>query len=407
MQYVLFLFSAFVAAPGGALAGHHAGAPVERRVPSPAVEDIAQRPAPAGAPVEWQVPSPANEDIAQHPAPAGAPVEWQAPPPAIEDIAQHPAPAAVPVEREAPPPAIEDIAQHPAPADAPVEWQVPSPANEDIAQRPAPAGAPVEWQVPSPANEDIAQHPAAAPLPATPPSRTVASIPLPPGFTRVSQPPGTFGAWLRAVPLKEDNTVYLFNGRKKQDQQAQFAVLDVSVGSKDLQQCADAVMRLYAEYLYEHKQFSKIAFRATDGTLMDYDGWRSGIRYGLRQGRLVKRRTAAPAENRQVFLQYLEAVFAWAGTLSLSRELKPATAVMPGHVFIQGGAPGHAVIVVDVAANGAGERRYLLAQSYMPAQSIHILNNPANAGSPWYSTPVAQTLVTPEWSFRPGSLKQF
>lgn len=235
---------------------------------------------------------------------------------------------------------------------------------------------------------------------------TVAAISLPPGFARIHQPPGSFGAWLRAMPLKKDNTVYLFNGKKKLNQEAQFAVLDISVGNKDLQQCADAVMRLYAEYLYEQKQLSKIAFYATDGTLMDYDGWRKGIRYNLQQGRLVKRRTAAQAENRQVFMQYLETVFAWAGTLSLSRQLKPTAEIQAGHVFIQGGSPGHAVIVIDVAENGAGERRYLLAQSYMPAQNMHVLNNP-NGQSPWYSTPPDQVLVTPEWSFRPGSLKRF
>ena len=56
----------------------------------------------------------------------------------------------------------------------------------------------------------------------------------------------TFGAWLRSVPLKKNLTVYLYNGVPKRNQEAQFAVLDVSVGHEDLQQCADAVMRLRA-----------------------------------------------------------------------------------------------------------------------------------------------------------------
>lgn len=238
-------------------------------------------------------------------------------------------------------------------------------------------------------------------------AQTVADIPAPAGFARISQTPETFGAWLRKVPLKKDKTVYLFNGQKKYNQQAQFAVLDVSVGGKDLQQCADAVMRLYAEYRYSLRQLDKITFRATDGTLMDYAGWRNGNRFVLQQGRLVKRRTAAPAENRTVFMQYLETVFAYAGTLSLSRELKPATQIMPGDVFIQGGSPGHAVIVMDVAVNRAGERRFLLAQSYMPAQNIHVLNNPADGRSPWYGLGVGEALITPEWHFKAGSLRRF
>lgn len=237
--------------------------------------------------------------------------------------------------------------------------------------------------------------------------KTVADIPIPAGFTRLAQTPETFGAWLRKVPLKADNTVYLFSGNKKFNQRAQYAVMDISIGNKDLQQCADAVMRLYAEYQYTHRRLNQIAFRATDGTLMDYDSWRNGFRFSVQGKKLVKRQSAAPAENRQTFLQYLETVFAYAGTLSLSRELKPARDILPGDVFIQGGSPGHAVIVMDVVINKAGEKRYLLAQSYMPAQSIHILKNPANAQSPWYATGLNEVLRTPEWDFNPGSLKRF
>lgn len=49
-------------------------------------------------------------------------------------------------------------------------------------------------------------------------------------------------------------------------------------------------------------------------------------------------------------------VFAYAGTLSLAAELKPAALqdLEAGQVFIAGGSPGHCVIVMDVAVNGAG-----------------------------------------------------
>ena len=68
--------------------------------------------------------------------------------------------------------------------------------------------------------------------------------------------------------------------------------------------------------------------------------------------------------------------------------------------------PLHAVIVVDVAQKGR-ERMFLLAQSYMPAQEIHVLRNPAREGDPWYSIDFGETLVTPEWTFRRGDLKRF
>src|SRR5579859_3334122 len=92
------------------------------------------------------------------------------------------------------------------------------------------------------------------------PYPTIAAIPTPTGFHRTSEAPGTFGSWLRNVPLKKETTVYLYNGKPKADQEAQFAVLDVTVGHEDLQQCADAVMRLRAEFLFSLKEYSEITY---------------------------------------------------------------------------------------------------------------------------------------------------
>ena len=80
-----------------------------------------------------------------------------------------------------------------------------------------------------------------------------------------------------------------------------------------------------------------------------------------------------------------------------------------GDVFIKGGSPGHAVIVVDVAVNeSTGEKVFMLAQSYMPAQEIHVLVNPNDAEfSPWYSADFGEELMTPEWAFKRDMLKSF
>jgi hypothetical protein len=80
-----------------------------------------------------------------------------------------------------------------------------------------------------------------------------------------------------------------------------------------------------------------------------------------------------------------------------------------GDVFIKGGFPGHAVLVADLAENKAtGEKRFLLVQSYMPAQDIHVLKNPKTEdGSPWYSARIADQLVTPEWVFLKSALRRW
>jgi hypothetical protein len=66
--------------------------------------------------------------------------------------------------------------------------------------------------------------------------------------------------------------------------------------------------------------------------------------------------------------------------------------------------------VVDRAVQPeTGKVCVLLAQSYMPAQDIHVLRNPsAQDGSPWYSvSDFKQRVYTPEWSFSPNELRQF
>ena len=71
------------------------------------------------------------------------------------------------------------------------------------------------------------------------------------GLTRVAVAPGSFGDWLRHLPLLPPGApVHLFDGRLKPRQDVHAAVVDLDVGTRDLQQCADAVMRLRAEYLF-------------------------------------------------------------------------------------------------------------------------------------------------------------
>lgn len=93
------------------------------------------------------------------------------------------------------------------------------------------------------------------------------------------------------------------------------------------------------------------------------------------------------------------------------KELKkvPLEEIKIGDVLIEGGSPGHCVIVVDMAENkDTGEKIFLLAQSYMPAQDIHILKNSKKGdGNPWYSTDFGETLITPEWEFNREDLKRF
>jgi hypothetical protein len=217
----------------------------------------------------------------------------------------------------------------------------------------------------------------------------IKNIPLPDDFQRIKNPDNSFAAWLENIAIKKDKTVYKFDGTKKYNQTAQFAVLDISVGKKDLQQCADAVMRLRAEYLFEQKKFGEIIFRDNG----------SGVY------------TFSQPYTRDNFTKYLDKVFGMCGTASLTKQLKQKNNfrnIQAGDVLIRGGFPGHAVMVMDVAENANGERVYMIAQSYMPAQDIHVLQNPTNENlSPWYEVNEGELIKTPEYTFKKNELMQW
>jgi len=224
---------------------------------------------------------------------------------------------------------------------------------------------------------------------------------------------GSWGAWLRGLPLRPAGTpARLYTGKLKDNQAVVAAVVAIDPGTRDLQQCADAVIRLRAEYLFS-QDFNKIHFHLTTG----YDTWFSdyvaGRTFRVQGEQVLPTTKATEAPTHAALGRYLLPVFGYAGTLSLSRELRsvPLAEAQPGDVLIHGGRPGHAVLVVDVAEHPqSGQRYLLLAQSYMPAQNIHILRNISQpALGAWFMVPPStEPLVeTPEWTFDRTELGRF
>lgn len=221
------------------------------------------------------------------------------------------------------------------------------------------------------------------------PFTAIGSIPAPKNFHRVKKDSNSFAFWLQQVTLKKNKTVFRYDGSRKANQSAQFAVLDISVGNKNLQQCADAVMRLRAEYLFSQRKYEQIIFIDNEHNRYQFN-------------------TPYTRDN---FASYMEKVFACCGSASLAKQLHPIddpATIKPGDVLIRGGFPGHAVIVMDVVENNEGKKMYLLAQSYMPAQDIHVLQNPMNEKiSPWYEVNEEESIVTPEYCFRNTEWKRW
>lgn len=249
--------------------------------------------------------------------------------------------------------------------------------------------------------------------PAAPPVNdaftSISSIPPPAGYIREQLPDKSFGKWLRDRQLKKENVVRLFNGKPKSRQNGHYVVLNIKTGSRDLQQCADAVIRLRAEYLLANGRVDEISFLSTSMQSLRFADWCKGRRYRLKGEKLEFYETGQTVKADTLQLdKWLEFVFMYAGTYSLQKQLKPKTPgepVRPGDVIVEGGFPGHAMIVMDVCKNDRNENYFMLAQSYMPAQDMHVVLNPEEESSPWYNTKPGEILHTPDWSF--GKMKLY
>ena len=227
------------------------------------------------------------------------------------------------------------------------------------------------------------------------------TFPTPPGFERVAVKAGSYGEWLRRLPLKPDGApVVTFDGRQKAIQQGVAAVIDIDIGARDLQQCADAAIRLRAEYHFA--EGAPLNFKFTSGDDFPYKAWLEGKRPKISGNRVAWVRTAKSSSSRREFRRWLDVIFTYAGTASVARDTGPIDApreVRPGDLLIQGGFPGHALTVVDTAADTRGRRAVLLAQSYMPAQSLHIVRNLRDPGwGAWFLIDDGAVVSTPDWA---------
>jgi hypothetical protein len=233
-------------------------------------------------------------------------------------------------------------------------------------------------------------------------------FPAPAGHSRVALEPGTFGSWLRKLPLAAPGTLvrsHLGAALYEPDHPNIAAVVAIDPGTADLQQCADSVMRLYSEWLWSTGK-REMTWRAAAGT-MPYDRWVQGDRPVAKGPALIWEpgSKGRPRDDHASFRKYLDAVFMFANTGSLAQQAKPVAAaeLSAGDFVVMPGSPGHAVLVLDVAITPAGSKLALLGQGYMPAQNFQVLRE--SPSQTWFAIdPSAAGLKTPFWRLFPWNL---
>jgi hypothetical protein len=249
-------------------------------------------------------------------------------------------------------------------------------------------------------------------LPAPAVRSVESAIATPDGYSRVAIPADGFADWLRHLPLAPARTpVLLHDGRPLLDQSIIAAVVDIDAGASDLQQCADAVMRLRAEFLYSRGLTGAIGFALADGRRYPFNAYSQGIT-PRQNGDGIAWESARPqGKSHGDLRRYLDLLFGFASTRSLAAELRPVPSLRGaqiGDVFIRPGQPGHAVMIADMAVDAAGRRAVLLVQGSMPARGIYLLNNTAHPDlGAWFELADGRPLVTPGYEFRAGELRRF
>lgn len=225
----------------------------------------------------------------------------------------------------------------------------------------------------------------------------------PAGFQRVEVSPDSFGAFLRELPLRTDRVeVRSYRGERLSSPAEALVLIDV--GAKDLQQCADAVIRLHAEYLWASGRADLAAYHFTSGDRSRWRDWQRGERFRVKGSKVERVMGAARAGDHATYRQWLDHTFVYAGSRSLARDSSPVPPgeVQPGDFYVIGGSPGHAVIVLDVAVDERGRRAALIGQSFMPAQDIHVLRgrHARVLDRVWFLLPDEEepTLNTPSWA---------
>jgi hypothetical protein len=106
-------------------------------------------------------------------------------------------------------------------------------------------------------------------------------FPPPQGFNRVAVDSGSFGAWLRQLPLLPENApVKDYRNRivKKAGDSTVAAVVAYDIRGRNLEQCMDILMRLWAEYLSSQERQQAIQLPLPDGLMLSWTDWSSGKR---------------------------------------------------------------------------------------------------------------------------------
>jgi len=232
------------------------------------------------------------------------------------------------------------------------------------------------------------------------------------GYTPVSIIPNTFSDYVLNYALKPATAkVINYDGANYGYQSGHVGVLEIPVPSNGLQQCADALIRIRAEYLWARGLQNQIGFNFTSGHYCSWEKYAQGYRPKIEGNKVTFSKTVKKNTSKDSFYRYLNLVYTYAGTYSLSEELTTIIDlqnVQIGDMVVYPGFPGHIMMIANIIESENGERYFLFFQGNTPAQSVHIIKNTDDLSvSPWYSLEGKSSLDTPLYTFSSFKIVRF
>lgn len=234
---------------------------------------------------------------------------------------------------------------------------------------------------------------------------------VPTGYVRVAYLKGSFEHYIRNYKLKPfgskiinyDDSEYFWQG-------GHVGVLDIPVPKNGLQQCADALIRIRSEFLWDNNRKDEIGFKFTSGHYCSWIKYAEGYRPKINGNKVTFHKTKLANHTKENFYKYLNLIYMYSGTLSLYNELESVDAkdLKIGDMLIKGGSPGHIVMLCDEIINNEGEKLFLLFQGNTPAQSVHLVKNLENFNiSPWYQLENDATIPVSNYTFSSAKFIRF
>jgi len=178
---------------------------------------------------------------------------------------------------------------------------------------------------------------------------------------------GTFGQWLRGLPLAPPTP----GGP---------AVVAIDLDPDGPRDGAAAAIRLHAEWLWASGRAAEAVYRVTTGQPLSWRGWVDGDRFRAVGGRLLRGPGLARRADRTSYRAFLKTVAGLTSARAMLLDTEPVLSdapLEPGDLLVDASDPATVTLLVDVAGDGPAGRALVASRS-----GLHLRLVGAVDGSP-------------------------